>query len=238
MDRQESYDNSGLIVGYADAEIDSVLLTVDITEEVMDEAEKLGVGMVISHHPIVFNPLKRLTGGDYVQRVVEHAIRKGIALYACHTNLDAVVGGLSYKVAGMLELHDVHTLDPIAGNDTGAGFGVVGELAQPVRAEDFLRRVKDVMGLQVIRHSDLHDKPVKRISICTGSGSSLIETAVASGADVYIAADFKYNNFLDAAGRIIIADIGHYESEYCAIDLLYDIITKKITTFSIHKSAR
>lgn len=232
---QEGFDNSGLIVGSSDDEVGSALIAVDITEEVMDEAERLGVGMVISHHPIIFHALKRLNGTTYVQRVVERAIRKGIALYACHTNLDAVRGGMSYQLAEMLGVGGLTLLSHSAA-DPEAGFGVVGELPKPVAAMDFMRHMKERLGLQVIRHSDICRDTISRVSVCTGSGASLIDAAARAEADIYIAADFKYNDFLDADSRLIIADIGHFESEYCAIDLLYDIITKKITTFALHKS--
>lgn len=234
---QESYDNSGLIVGSPEGEVSSALIAVDITEEVMDEAEETGADMVISHHPIIFHPLKRLTDSDYVQRVVARALRGGIALYACHTNLDAVRGGLSYRVADMLGLRNIELLS-VSEKDPEAGFGVVGEPDVPVKAEEFLLGMKKALDLRVVRHSDLCRDMVGRVAVCTGSGASLIDTACRAGADIYIAADFKYNDFLDAAGRLTIADIGHFESEYCAIDLLYDVITKNIPTFALRKSAR
>lgn len=236
---QESYDNSGLIVGRPETEISSALITVDITEEVMDEAVELGAGMVISHHPVIFHPLKRLTGHNYVQRVVERAVRGGIALYACHTNLDAVHGGMSYKVAAMLGIGNPAVLAPSDRDcEQEAGFGVIGCLPEPVETEDFMRTLKERLGLQVIRHSDICTDTVSKVAVCTGSGASLTDAAATAGAEIYIAADFKYNDFLDADRRLIIADIGHFESEYCAIELLYDIITKKIPTFALHKSAR
>lgn len=233
---QESYDNSGLIVGHPDGDVSSALLCVDITEAVMDEAEELGVDMVISHHPVIFHPLKRLTGTTYVQRVVERAIRAGIALYACHTNLDAVQGGLSYKLAEQLGIGELKLLSPSRPEDPTVGFGVIGKVAEPVRTEDFMRRMMDRLDLSVVRHSDICKPTVETVALCTGSGASLIDTAAEAGADLYIAADFKYNDFLDADSRLIVADIGHFESEYCAIDLLYDIITKKIPTFALRKS--
>lgn len=233
----EGFDNPGLIVGHDDAEISSALLCVDITEEVMDEAEALGVGMIISHHPIIFHPLKRLTGSTYVQRVVERAIKAGIALYACHTNLDAVKGGMSYRVAEMLGVRGLRLLTVNNPAYPDAGFGVVGELEEAMAVEDFFALMKQKLNLSVIRYSDPCRETIRKVALCTGAGASLIDTAAATGADIYIAADFKYNDFLDADRRLIVADIGHFESEYCAIDLLFDIITKKISTFALHKSA-
>lgn len=230
---QEDFDNSGLLVGHSDAEIESALLCVDITEEVMDEAERLRVGMVISHHPVIFHPLRKLTGANYVERVVERAVRSGIALYACHTNLDAVPGGMSWMLAEMLSVGSPQLL---SATKPGIGFGVVGELSEAVPAEKFMRHVMDILKVKAIRHSDICRPMVRRVAICSGSGASLIEAAAEAGADIYIAADFKYNNFLDADKRLIVADVGHFESEYCAIDLLYDVITKKIPNFALRKS--
>lgn len=235
---QESYDNSGLIVGNLEAEVKSALLCVDITEAVMDEAEELGVGLIISHHPIIFHPLKKITGSDYVQRVVERAIKNDIALYASHTNLDAVKGGMSYKLADILGVGGVELLSQSTQTEEEAGFGVIGELENAMVVSDFFDEIKEKLNVKVIRHSDICVGKIKKVAICTGGGASLINTAAELEADLYIAADFKYNDFLDADGRLIVADIGHFESEYCAIDLLYEIITKKIATFALHKSQK
>lgn len=235
---QESYDNSGLIVGRLEADIDSALICVDVTEEVLDEALALGAGLVISHHPIIFNPLKKLTGADYVQRIVERAIKNGIALYACHTNLDSVKGGMSYRLGEQLGLMNLEVLDPCPPERSGNGFGVVGTLPEEVAAQDFIRSMKEKLGLKVIRHSDITPARARKVALCTGSGASLIDTAAAAGADIYVAADFKYNDFFRADGRLTVCDIGHFESEYCAIDLLFEIIRKKLTTFALHKSAK
>ena len=127
---QESYDNAGLIVGRPDDEVHRALLAVDVTDEVMAEAEREGCDMVITHHPIVFHALKRFNSADQVQRCVERAIRGGIALYACHTNLDSAPGGMSWRLAEMLGVGDLRVLQP-AQADEKVGFGVVGELPEP-----------------------------------------------------------------------------------------------------------
>ncbi len=233
---QESYDNAGLLVGHPDDEVHAALLCVDVTEEVMDEAEARGVDMVVSHHPIIFHGIKRLTGRTYIEKVVERAIRNGIALYACHTNLDSVAGGMSWRVGEMLGLQQMELLEATRPADPGVGFGVIGTLPEAVATREFLRQVQQRLQVQVVRHSDLHSDTVQRIALCTGAGASLIQTAHSAGADLYIAADFKYNDFLDARGLLTVADIGHFESEYCAIDLLFDIIRKKFATFALHKS--
>ncbi|MDR2886011.1 MAG: Nif3-like dinuclear metal center hexameric protein [Rikenellaceae bacterium] len=233
---QEGYDNSGLIVGDRNGEVDAALVCVDVTEAVVEEAAELGIGLVISHHPVIFNPLRRLTGATCVERAVAKAIKHDIALYASHTNLDASPGGLSYRLAQMLSLENVRLLSPT--KDENTGMGVVGTLPHPVAVTDFLKQVAATLGVKALRHSAPATPTVQKVAICSGSGASLIGEATAAGAEVYLSADFKYNNFLDAAGQLTIADVGHYESEYCAVELLISVINKKFPTFALRKSAK
>lgn len=234
---QESYDNAGLIVGQYGQEVEAALLCVDVTEEVLDEAEALGCGLVISHHPIIFHAIKRFNGRSYVEKAVERAIRKGIALYACHTNLDSAPEGMSFRFGDALGVKDMEMLEHTSAGSTN-GFGVVGMLPHPLPAIEFLRRIQRNLNVEVVRHSDIVKEDVQRIALCGGAGASLIEAAKEAGADLYVAADFKYNDFMSADGELILADIGHFESEFCAIELMYDIISKKITNFALHKSKR
>jgi dinuclear metal center YbgI/SA1388 family protein len=235
LEYQESYDNSGLVVGSYDTEVEAALVCVDATEDVLDEAERRGCGLVISHHPIIFRPVKRFNGEGYVERVVERAIRSGIALYACHTNLDSTPGGMSFRVGEVLGLQDMQMLKHSAPGSVN-GFGVVGTLAQATPTLDFLQTLRTKLNVKVVRHSEIHIDSVQRIALSTGAGADLIEAAKASGADVFVAADFKYNDFMLGDTGFIVADIGHFESEFCAIDLMSDIISKKNRTFAIHKS--
>ncbi len=230
LELQEDYDNSGLLVGRADDEVKSALVCVDVTKEVMDEAVALGVQLVISHHPVVFNPLKRLNSASNVEKVVERAIRERIALYACHTNLDSAPNGMSFSLARTLGVEVEATL--------AQGFGVIGTLPQPVDTLDFLREVQQRLRIKAVRHSDIVHEKIHRVALCGGSAAVLIPVAEHAGAELFMAADFKYKDFLAAAGVLTIADIGHFESEFCAIDLIYDIISKKIPNFVLHKSVR
>jgi dinuclear metal center YbgI/SA1388 family protein len=232
----EGYDNSGLVVGSYQTEVSAALVCVDATEEVLDEALERGCGLVISHHPIIFHGLKRLNGEGYVERVVERAIRSGIALYACHTNLDSAPGGMSFRLGEQLGLSDMTILEHLAPGSVN-GFGVVGVLDKPVAPLEFLQGLRTKLNAQVVRHSDVCAEKIQKVALCTGSGASLIPVAKASGADIFVAADFKYNDFMLGERGFIVADIGHFESEFCAIDLVSDIITKKITNFAVHKSA-
>ena len=236
---QESYDNAGLIVGRYDDELTGgVLLAVDVTDEVIDEALELGCQMIVTHHPIVFNAMKRFNSASLVERCVERAIKHDIALYACHTNLDSTVGGMSWRLGQMLGVENMECLEAAA---DGTGFGVVGDLAQPMNIEAFFDLLRTTLGCKAVRHSRVVKDSVQRIAICTGAGGSMIERAAASGCDVYVTADVRYNQYYLPDGRFVLCDVGHYESEYCAIDLLFDILaelSKKITNFALHKSAK
>ncbi len=233
---QESYDNAGLIVGRPQDEVHKALLAVDVTEEVMDEAEREGCDLIITHHPIVFHALKRFNSATYVERCVERAIRRGIALYACHTNLDSTPGGMSWQVGRMLGVERMQVLQPTDPSDVRVGFGIVGELPVEVETTAFLQRIRERLAAPVIRHSDLVRPHVRRVAVCTGAGGSLIGDAARAGADLYVTADLKYNDFISPVGGLVVADVGHFESEYCAIDLLFDILSKNLITFAVRKS--
>ena len=234
---QESYDNSGLIVGRLDDEVKGVLLAVDVTEEVLDEAEREGCDLVITHHPIIFNPLKRFNSATYVERCVERAIRKGIALYAAHTNLDRTPHGMRWQLGSMIGLDAMSVLEPRRDN-AEAGFGVVGTLSRAEGVVAFMNRVKAIFEVGAVRYSDIpsEDMMVRRVAICTGSGRSLIDAAMAAEADVYITADLRYNDFMCGENRMVLMDIGHFESEFCAIRIIYDVLSKKMCNFAVRKS--
>lgn len=231
---QELYDNSGLNLGNPEAEVRGILLCVDITDEVVDEAISAGDNLIVSHHPLLFHPLRQIVEADYIQRLVARCIKADIALYASHTSLDSAPGGMSFRLAHQIGLQNISLLIPRG--DALTGFGAMGDLPNPEKAVDFLRVVKRKLGCEVIRHSALCRETVRRVALSTGSGGSFIPDACRAGADIYLSADFRYNDFFTDGNGIIVADLGHFETEYCAIDLLYDIITKKIATFAVHKS--
>ena len=234
---QDSFDNSGLLVGDPQAEVCGVLLCLDITPEVLEEAIAMKMNMIVSHHPVIFHPLRSVTPASVTQQIVAKAIMAGVALYACHTNLDSVPGGMSFRMGEMLGVHEMEILLPR--ESAGAapiGYGVVGHLNEEEEVMSFLWRVKERFSCDVIRHSVTCGQKVRRIALSSGSGASMIPAARAAGADIFISADFKYNDFFPDVNSMVVADIGHFESEYCAIDLLFDIIRKKIPIFAIHKS--
>jgi dinuclear metal center YbgI/SA1388 family protein len=239
---QDDYDNSGLLVGRLDDEVGSAIICVDATPEVLDEADRLGARLVISHHPIIFRPIKRLTGKGHTEQVVERAIKSGITLYAAHTNLDSAPEGMSFRLAKILGVENLKPLTRSGDESRPHGFGVIGTLPRPTKPLDYLREVKRRLDLKVIRHSDPTDTKITRVALCSGSAASLIPTAREAGAELFMAADFKYNDFFAHgvcahSDPFMVADIGHFESEFCAIDLIHDVISKKITNFALHKSA-
>lgn len=232
---QESYDNAGLVVGDPEAEVEGVLVALDATEEVVREAVECGATMVVTHHPIIFSPIKRLVCANRQQRAIALAMRHGIALYAAHTNLDsAPEQGLSHHLARLLGLQVESLLEP--SKEEGVGIGVVGSFAEPMEPQAALTLIKERLGVEVLRYSTPRCERVERVAICTGSGGSLIDAAEAAGADLYLSADFKYHNFVDA-DRMILVDAGHFETEIFAIDILFEILSKKISTFAPRKSA-
>ena len=336
LNYQEEYDNAGLIVGHPDQEVTQALISLDCTEAVVDEAIATGCQLIISHHPIVFRGLKKFNSKTYVERVVEKAIRKGVALYAIHTNLDNVMNGVNTRICDTLGLKNCRILAPkhnllkklvtyvpqshadevrnalfaagagnignysetsfnsngtgtFKGNDATnpyvgepgkrhlenevrmetiypanleskiimaltlahpyeevaydlysltnqhqqVGSGMIGELEVPQNQESFLFHVKDKMRTHVIRHTALTGRPIKRVAVCGGAGGFLLKQAIAAGADIFITADYKYHEFFDAEGKIVIADIGHFESEQFTQQLLYEIIRKKFPIFAV-----
>lgn len=245
---QESYDNSGLIVGDRDAEVTRALLCLDCTEAVVDEAIVKGCDLIIAHHPIVFGGLKRFTGGDYVQRTVIKAIQNNIAIYACHTNLDNVLrGGVNERIAQQLGFDVERVLRPIAADfgsfasSSGvvdsevfrtAGAGILCNLQKPMNVLDFLQHVKERMGAEVVKYTKCDVELVGKVAICGGAGSFLIGDALRAGADAFITSDVKYHEFFDAQGKMLLCDIGHYESEKYTIDLFSNILSAKFPKFA------
>lgn len=231
---QESYDNAGLVVGRPEDEVHGVLIAVDVTEEVIEEALSKGCDMIVTHHPIIFHALKRFNSEGPVQRCVEKAIRSGVALYAAHTNLDSAPHGMSWHVGRKLGLENMEILEQTA---PGCGFGVVGDLPQSRPLSEMFAQIHTLFSAPVIRHTAPRCEMVKRVAVCTGSGGSLMGLARRSGCDLYLTSDLRYNDFFEPCGEFVVADIGHFETEFCAIEILYDILSKKITNFALHKSA-
>ena len=227
---QESWDNSGFCIGDGDSEVHSALVGFDCTPELIDEAVSLGADMVITHHPLIFGGIKKISKATLTGRTVIAAIRHGITVYACHTNMDKVPGGVSGTTASLLGLREVRVLDSDA---DGNGLGIVGELPRPMEPEAFLQYMKDALSLSAVRHSRIPRTLLRTVALCGGSGRSLIGKAHAAGADVYVSGDISYHDFYTPDG-MMIADIGHFESEVEIIGVICDILREKIPNFAVH----
>ena len=336
---QETYDNSGLLVGDRSAICTGIIVTLDVTEEVVEEAVRNNCNLIVAHHPIVFKGLKRLTGANYVERTVIEAIKNHIAIYAIHTNLDNILTGVNHKIAEKLGLQNCKVLLPKEGTlkklvtfspvknadevrnalfEAGAGAvgkydecsfnlegkgsfkpgdgtnphvgekgerhyenetrievlfpahlqqqllkslraahpyeevayylntldnvqedvgsGLVGEFPNEMTEEELLKLLKQQFSLSVIRHTSLYGKKIKKVALCGGAGIFLLKKALAADAQVFITGDIKYHEFFDADGKILLADIGHFESEQFTTELLTEFLQQKLLNFAVLKS--
>ena len=245
---QESYDNSGLLVGDANALVDKVLLTLDLTEKVIDEAIENSFHLVISHHPLIFKGLKNILVDDTTGRIITKAIKHDISIAAMHTNIDNSFYGVNRVLAEQLGLKDLQILrsqqsavssqcsESASVSESQVGSGMVGYLENEMSENDFLKLIKGKLNVGAIRHTELLNKPIKKVAICGGSGSFLINDAKHCGADVYVTADLKYHDFFDADNEILIVDAGHFETEQFTKQLFADIILKKNPKFAVQIS--
>lgn len=336
LNYQESYDNSGLQVGDRSMSISGILVSLDVTEAILEEANQRNCNLIVAHHPLIFSGLKSLTGKSYVERIVTQAIKNDIAIYAIHTNLDNMLHGVNAKISERLSLKNTRILAPVSNKlsklftyvplnfmeqvkqalfNAGAGeigaysecsfsmmgvgsfkpgsisnptigkaggkremlmeqklevlvpadkitnvlnalkaahpyeevayeiialqnqhqevgAGMVGDLEKPMKPLAFLEYLKLHMKADCIRYTALPDKLISKIAVCGGSGSFLLQQAIGAKADVFITGDYKYHQFFDADNKIVIADIGHYESEQFTKELIVDILNKKFPNFA------
>ena len=232
---QESYDNTGLQIGDPTMVVKGIMICLDVTEEILSEAIQKNCNLIISHHPLLFTGLKDITGRNNTQRIVIKAIQENIAIYSAHTNLDSAKNGVSYEIANILGLSNVCTLCP-SDKDSNIGLGAVGEI-QPMPVIEFLRLLKEKFNVKALKYSALSPQiEIKKVAICGGSGASLINDAIKTGADIYITGDIKYHDITTYCDRIIIADIGHYESELCTKMIFKRIISEKFVNFATYLS--
>lgn len=219
---QESYDNAGLQVGLTEAENSGVLLCLDITEDVIEEAISLGCNMIVSHHPLLFRPLKRLTDETQVERCVRAAVLNDITLYSAHTNLDNARGGVNFRMADLLGLEDVDFLRPMEGIDGGSG--IVGRLSTPMTAEEFLHEVRDTFGVDCLFYNNSRKGLIASVAFCGGAGSFLLKDALAMGVDAFLTGEMGYHDYFGVEDDILIGVIGHYQSERYTIGLLHRLL--------------
>ena len=231
---QESWDNNGLIVGSPEQETKGVLIGFDCTPALVEEAVSCGADMIITHHPLIFGGLKKISPDDPTGLAVIKAISSGIAIYAAHTTADKVIAGVSGAMARRLALNDITVLDEEA---DGIGLGAVGNLDTPMESERFIEYVKDCFHLSVARCSRPIDVQVERVAMCGGSGSSLIGKAMEAGAQAYICGDISYHHFFTPKNFMLI-DIGHFEGEVEICQVLFSLLRKKFPTFAVRTSSK
>ena len=226
---QEKWDNSGLCVGSPEASVSSVLFGLDCTPELVDEAIECGADMIVTHHPLIFSGLKKISPDDMVGEAVFKAIKAGISIYAAHTNADKVIAGVSGAMAAKLGLKNVEILSE---DGEGTGLGVVGELPEPMTAQQMVEMVKERFALKTVKASKPVEGEITKVAMCGGSGGSLISAAKAAGAQLYISGDISYHNFFTPEGFMLM-DIGHYESEIEIVDILFSLVKKNFPTFAV-----
>ncbi|HEY5499962.1 MAG TPA: Nif3-like dinuclear metal center hexameric protein [Bacteroidales bacterium] len=233
---QETYDNAGLILGSRDACLKGVLVCLDVTEPVLDEAISLGFNMIVSHHPLIFKGIKSITGSNYIEDCLVKAIKNDVAIYAGHTNVDSVREGVNGKMAEKLGLEQCHILAPASTGNEEFGLGMVGNLPVGESELDFLQRVKKTFHCQRLRHSALTGKTILRVALCGGSGSEFIVQARAAGADVFLTGEARFHEFFTQGHNILLIDAGHYETEQFTKEVFFDLISKKLPTFEVRIS--
>lgn len=231
---QESYDNCGLQVGEYSDLATAALLCLDVTERTINEALARGCNLIISHHPLLFGGIKKVTDHTERGRIIIEAIRNGISIYSAHTNLDRATQGVSMEMSMALGLHNVTVLEQ--GTEDMTGLGAIGSVdAMPTL--EFLRKVKEAFHVKCLRYSaSFPSLIVKRIAVCGGAGTSMIQEAVKQGADVLVTGDVKYHDFTSWGRRLLIVDVGHYESELCTRKMFSHILADAYPDFPTYIS--
>ena len=231
---QDEWDNSGLQVGFPEAETDSVLVCLDVTEAIVDEAIAAKCNLIVSHHPLIFKALRQVSDATYQQRCVVKALAAGISIYSAHTSLDNAPGGVNHRIAALLGLQKLRWLSPRDGED--AGSGLVGELPASEPDAAFLARVQRTFGVQCLQHSALDGRQVRRVAVCGGAGAFLLHDAVCAGADCFLSGEFHYHDYFENQG-VLLAELGHYQSEQFTQDLLLEYLHKTCPGLTVRKTA-
>lgn len=221
---QESFDNAGLQVGLTEAEVSGALLCLDVTEKVVDEAVALGCNLIVSHHPLIFRALKHITYSNDVQRAVAKALKNDVTVVSMHTNIDNAHGGVNFKIAEKMELEGCRFFAGKTVDGIECGSGVIGELPEELAANDFILMLKRVFDVECVECNQLLRRPIKRVAICGGAGSFLLEDAIAEHADAFVTGEMHYHEYFGHEQEIQIAVIGHYQSEQFTNEIFKTII--------------
>lgn len=235
LSQQEDYDNSGVQCGDVSNEITGVLVAIDTTEAVIDEAINKGCNLIVTHHPSLFRAIKRVTPEYYINRCIIKAIRHDIVIYSAHTSLDNDDEGVNVYWARQMGLRDIEILEPLS-DAPMIGAGVIGNLPEPCTIEELLSKMKVFQPITHVAHSKVLKEQVRRIAYCGGSGNFLLKTAAQAGADIFITGEAKYNDFYDAEELVTLMTIGHFESELLTKEILISIMSEKKGNFAIYNA--
>ena len=210
----EEWDNVGLLVGDPDREVNTVLVALDLTDETLELAAEAGADLIVTHHPMLFKPVSRVTALDRTGRRILALAERRISCYAAHTNFD--VAGMAALNAADLGLENDAPLE-VTGldeNDIPFGLGRIGDLKEAVTAGALAEKVKEICGLDAVRLYGPAERLVRRAAVCGGSGKSLIGDAIREGAEVFVTGDLDYHSAIDAVSDgLILIDAGHYGTE-------------------------
>lgn len=238
---QESWDNCGVQIGGVAHDVTGVVLTLDVTPRTVEHALATGSNLIISHHPLFFQGVKQITPNTAVGQIIYGTVRGGITIYSSHTASDSTRGGINDRLAEILGLTSVEPLE-VSAIDPLCGMGRVGTLPEPMSADEFCGLLASKLSIETIPHSIDRGTKIGRVALCGGSGSSLIEQAIGSGAEAYVCGDLKYHDFQLVDSKIMLFDVGHFASEICFTDIISSILeqellknSKNIHTFVVHQ---
>lgn len=229
----EEWDNVGLLVGSDEKEISHIFLALDLTEETLEEAIAAGADMIITHHPMIFSGMKKINNHSFTGRKILKLIRHDIPYYAMHTNYDIL--GMADLSADYIRLSDTKVLSVTEEDENHVqGFGRVGRLPQKMTLREYAHLVKDSLKLGDVKvYGDL-EKEVKCAAICTGSGKSMIQEAIAAGADVYVTGDIDHHTGIDTVAQgLAIIDAGHYGTEYIFMDAMKKELNEAFSSLKV-----
>ena len=234
---QDSFDNAGLQIGLTEEqEVTGALLCLDVTEDVIDEAVRKGCNLIVAHHPLLFHGLKSITGKTYVERCVVKAIKNGVGIYAAHTNLDNAQGGVNYRIAEKIGLDNIAFLETKQ-SLMPSGAGVIGVLPEAEDEEPFLNRLKTLFDIKCLRHNALCGRKIRKVALCGGAGGFLLDNAIKQGADAFLTGEMRYHDYFGHDGDLLIAEMGHYESEQYTMDIFEDMLRRHFPELKIEKTS-
>lgn len=231
-------DNVGLIVGSEDKEVEKILITLDVDEKVVGEAVRLGADAIISHHPLMFHSIKRLTQTSPQERTLMSLVKNDISLFSSHTNLDCVRGGLNDFLAKKLGIENTRVIEPVATiNGVEHGFGRVGEVPKGTILCDILKKCTEALNADFVKYVGDPEKEIKTVAVNCGGGADEIGICIEEKIDLFITGDVKYNPARDCYdNNMSLIDAGHYETEHIVCELLKDILSKEFSDISFEIS--